>query len=245
MTNHTPQVGESILIVDDNADARRLLTLVLKPEGHRLLVARDGREALHIVERVAGLSLVLLDIMMPGTDGLEVCRCIRRRETDSYLPIILVSALSDQAHIVNGLAAGADDYITKPLAQTEVIARVRAALRLKRALDALLDARELAAVGAIAVTLGHEINNPLTTVLGNIELVLRNACLDEATHRKLGAAYEGSVRIRQLVKRLTRIEKVVTKSYVGSVEMLDIDSSCRPESEPSPATSDCAKSHDP
>ena len=232
MTSPAPRAQATILIADDNADVRRLLTLLLKPEGHRLLVARDGQEALGIVERVPDLSLVILDIMMPGMDGLEVSRRIRRRESRSYLPIILASALCDEAHIVEGLAAGADDYVTKPFVQTEVLARVHTALRLKRALDGLLDARELAAVGAMAVTLGHEINNPLTTVVGNLGLVLRQGVPGERPRRKLAAALEAAERIRELVKRLTAINRVVTTTYIDTVRMLDIDASCAEEPKP-------------
>jgi len=259
----------SILIADDNADARRLLVLLLQSEGHRLLVARDGPEALRIAERAPDLALILLDVMMPGLDGFEVCRRLRAREANrnqrpeaggtrpeesssavfpsplasrpsppSYIPIILATALNDQAHLAEGLAAGADDYVTKPIVQAEVLARVRAALRLKRTTDELLAARELAAVGAMAVTLGHEINNPLSTVVGNLELLLQREHLEEKGLRRLQAAHEASLRIRELVQRLVSIQRVVITSYVGSARMLDIDHSCLsadPPSPPSPA----------
>ena len=215
----------SILIVDDNADARRLLALLLEPEGHRLLLARDGAEALQIAEAVPDLALAVLDVMMPGMDGFEVCRRLRLRTTGRYLPIILATALSDEAHITQGLAAGADDYVTKPLKQAEVLARVRAALRLKRATDELLDARELAAVGAMAVTLGHEINNPLAIVVGNLELVLTKGTPPDGDRCRLQAAYDGAVRIRELVRRLVNIRQVVLTKYLGSVDMIDVASS--------------------
>jgi len=218
----------SILIADDNADARRLLSVLLRPEGHRLLVACDGREALRIAERAPDLALILLDVMMPGLDGLEVCRRLRARETDHYVPIILATALHEASDLAEGLAAGADDYVTKPLVQAEVLARVRAALRLKRTTDELLEARALAAVGALAVTLGHEINNPLTTVVGNLELTLQAGGLDERTHRRLQAAHVASLRIHELVQRLVNIQRVVTTQYIDSIKMLDIESSCPP-----------------
>ncbi|MBL7222917.1 MAG: response regulator [Candidatus Brocadiae bacterium] len=231
-----PQPPASILNVDDNADARRLLSLLLQSEGYRLLVARDGREALRIVERVPDLALVVLDIMMPGIDGLEVCRRIRRRAEERYLPVILATALTDCDHIVEGLAAGADDYVSKPFAQNEVLARVRNALRLKRATDQLLEARELAAVGLMTVTLAHEINNPLTTVIGNLDLVLRKGVDNEKAHRRLAAALEAANRIHELVQRLIGIKKCVSTSYIDSVRMLDIDASCAADEPGPPAT---------
>ena len=232
-----PQTAPSILIVDDNAEARRLLSLLLQAEGYHLLVARDGHEALRIVDRVPDLALVVLDVMMPGIDGLEVCRRIRRRDDRRYLPVILATALSDPEQVVSGLAAGADDYVTKPFAEAEVLARVRAALRLKRASDALVEAHELATAGAMAVTLGHEINNPLTTVIGNLELALHNEGLDERSQRRLAAALEAANSIRELVHRLVSIKQVITTAYIDSVRMLDLDASCPPSQHHQPASS--------
>jgi len=210
-----------ILIADDNPDSRRLLALLLKPEGHHLLLAADGQEALRVVDATPDLSLVLLDVMMPGMDGLEVCRQIRSRK--GYVPIILVTALSDEGNVSAGLAAGADDYVTKPLNHTQVLARVRAALRLKGALDQLVESSELAAVAAMQVTLAHEINNPLAIAQGNIELLLNSTPPDHPNHDRLKAAFEACVRIRELVQRLVEMKKVVTKTYLGSVRMLNVD----------------------
>jgi len=226
MTSGEPGGKASILIVDDNATTRRLLAELLGAEGYRLLIARAGAEALRIVEQVAGIALIILDIMMPGMDGLEVCRRLRSRRSNRYVPIILATALDSEAHLAEGLAAGADDYVTKPFNQTEILARVRAALRLKRAMDELLDARELAAVGAIAVLLGHEINNPLAIVSGNLELVLRTGGVAGEQFHRLQAAREAAIRIRGLVQRLVRIRRVAITRYIGSVPMLDLDRSC-------------------
>lgn len=226
MSSPASETQGSILIVDDNPVARKLLTLLLKSEGHRLLIARDGPEALRIAEEVPDLALVLLDVMMPGMDGLEVCRRLRALAGESYVPIIFATALDDEAHVVEGLAAGANDYVTKPLKQAEVLARVRTALRLKRALDELLGARELAAIGAMAVTLGHEINNPLTILMGNLELLLRSSDWEGKALRRLQDARAAATRVQELVRRLTRIKKVTTTSYVGSVQMLDLERSC-------------------
>jgi len=235
-----PQTAPSILIVDDNAEARRLLSLLLQAEGYHLLVARDGHEALRIVDRVPDLALVVLDVMMPGMDGLEVCRRIRKRDDGRYLPVILTTALSEPEQVASGLAAGADDYVSKPFAEAEVLARVRATLRVKRASDALVEAHKLATAGAMAVTLGHEINNPLTTVIGNLELALHNEALDERSQRNLAAALEAANSIRELVRRLVSIKQVVTTDYIDSVRMLDLDASC-PPSQPHPPASPAAE----
>lgn len=114
-----------ILIVDDDAEIRKVLGIYLENEGYEILKAKNGDEALkHITENE--VALVLLDIMMPGMNGTEVCMKIRE---DSIMPIIFLSAKSEDLDKIQGLACGADDYITKPFNAMELIARVKSQLR--------------------------------------------------------------------------------------------------------------------
>ncbi len=115
-----------ILVVDDERAIRRLLRLYLTEAGYTVTDAADGGSALEQV-RQGGIDLVLLDLMLPGIDGLDVCR--RLREFNGYIPIIMVTARDDEASRVAGLELGADDYVTKPFSGREVVARVRAVLR--------------------------------------------------------------------------------------------------------------------
>jgi DNA-binding response OmpR family regulator len=114
-----------VLVVDDERAIRRLLRLYLTDAGYTVAEAADGEAALDQVGR-GGIDLVLLDVMLPGMDGYEVCR--RLRETDS-VPVIMVTARSDEAHRVTGLELGADDYVVKPFSPVEVVARVKAVMR--------------------------------------------------------------------------------------------------------------------
>ena len=116
---------DTILICDDESDIRRILNIYLSGEGYRILEAEDGQRALELMERES-VQLVLMDIMMPVMDGVEATR--RLRETSS-VPVILLTAKSEDADKILGLNIGADDYITKPFNPLEVIARVRAQLR--------------------------------------------------------------------------------------------------------------------
>ena len=119
---------ESILVVEDEKDIRELLKYNLEKEGYQVFGAATGEEALRAI-RDRRLDLILLDLMLPGIDGLEVCRRIKGEAQTQHLPIIMLTAKGEEADIVTGLELGADDYITKPFSPRVLLARVRAALR--------------------------------------------------------------------------------------------------------------------
>ncbi len=116
-----------ILVVDDERAVRDSLRRALELEGYQIELAVDGREALQRLENEAQPDAVVLDVLMPGVDGLEVCR--RIRATGSSVPVLMLTARDAVENRVEGLDAGADDYVTKPFALEELLARVRALLR--------------------------------------------------------------------------------------------------------------------
>jgi DNA-binding response OmpR family regulator len=118
----------TVLIVDDDPRIRELVRLYLARDGHRTLEAEDGPSALEVA-RSRHCDLVLLDVMLPGLDGLEVCRQLRE---ESAMPIVLLTARSGDADKIVGLDIGADDYVVKPFSPRELMARVRAQLRRHR-----------------------------------------------------------------------------------------------------------------
>jgi DNA-binding response OmpR family regulator len=115
----------TVLVVDDEPIVREVVVRYLEREGFRTLEAGDGERARELLERES-LSLVVLDLMLPGTDGLELCRWIR---SSSELPVIMLTARGEEADRVVGLELGADDYVTKPFSPRELTARVRSVLR--------------------------------------------------------------------------------------------------------------------
>ncbi len=128
---HDAGVATRILTVEDDERIRTAVKLALEDEGWKVEEASTGEEALERF-RQAPTDVVLIDIMLPGVDGFEVCRQVRR---DSDVPIIMVTARDDTHDIVAGLEAGADDYLTKPFAPKELSARIRALLRRVRTTD--------------------------------------------------------------------------------------------------------------
>ena len=125
-----------ILVVDDIPTNVRLLEAKLTAEYYDVIGAHDGRDALRIAEREAP-DLVLLDVMMPGMDGFEVCRQLKSNPATRHLPVVMVTALSDVSDRVKGLEAGADDFLSKPVNDVALFARVRSLVRLKLMMDEL------------------------------------------------------------------------------------------------------------
>ncbi|NUU61973.1 response regulator transcription factor [Paenibacillus agri] len=115
-----------ILIADDDANIRKLMSLFLRKEGFEIKEANDGAKALSIVEN-SRVDLVILDIMMPGLDGWDLCREIRRQ--DANLPLLMVTAKAESAHKVKGFQLGTDDYLSKPFDPLELVLRVKALLK--------------------------------------------------------------------------------------------------------------------
>mgnify|MGYP004531962403 FL=1 len=147
-----------ILVVDDNEQIVDILSQYIKKEGWPMLAAKTGEEALSMFN-AAEPSLILLDIMLPGMDGLEVCRCIRRV---SSVPILMITARDEDTDRILGLDIGADDYIVKPFSPGEVMARIRAVLRRIPAAEE----KEMLVIGELSIHLpslsvtlsGHKLN---------------------------------------------------------------------------------------
>ena len=119
---------ETILVVEDEEDIRELIRYNLEKEGYRIREAGTGEEALSTIHDNLP-SLVLLDLMLPELDGLEVCKRIKQESVARHVPIVMLTAKGEESDIVAGLEVGADDYITKPFSPRVLVARVRAVLR--------------------------------------------------------------------------------------------------------------------
>ncbi len=189
----SPSGSPRILIVDDNPTNLKVLSDALRDQGWITLVATDGESALEQIE-YALPDLILLDVMMPGIDGFETCRKLKSNPKTQRLPIIFMTALSDTLDKVKGLELGAVDYITKPFQHEEVLARVKLHLnlfylntrleqrviertqeleasfnQLKTAQLQLIQSEKMSVLGQLVSGIGHEINNPIGCINGNIK----------------------------------------------------------------------------
>lgn len=161
---------ETILIVDDTPANISVLVDALADTGHQLLVAEDGEDALEQTTHTAP-DLILLDVMMPGIDGYETCRRLKARADMRDIPVIFMTALHDTAEKVKAFAAGAVDYITKPIQHEEALARIQAHITLRRLRREL--ERELAIKERFMRIAAHDLRNPLCLILISGEMARR------------------------------------------------------------------------
>jgi putative two-component system response regulator len=147
----------TVLVADDTESVRALFSQLLAFEGYNVIVARDGDEALAEAQRQRP-DVLLLDVRMPGLDGLEVCRQVKASPEMRLTPVILVTGIADMNDRIEGIEAGADDFLTKPVNASELRARVRALSRMKQLIDEL-DSAE-AAFMTLALTI--EARDPST-----------------------------------------------------------------------------------
>src|SRR5258708_15107691 len=153
----TPVMSHRILVADDDASSRTLLVDILEGEGHQVLVAADGHEALKIFHENL-IDLALLDVMMPGQTGFSICRQVKGHRETRLIPVVLVTGLASVSDRVLGIEVGADDFLSKPIRREELMARVRSLLRLRDYVNQLEEAETV----LFALALGIEAKDPYT-----------------------------------------------------------------------------------
>lgn len=217
-----------ILLADDDDVARTLLAAVISDLGHEPVIAEDGKDAWDNFQREPA-PLVLLDINMPGLDGLSVCRLIREHHAGRDTFVVIVTARDAREDLAAVLEAGADDYVTKPSSPENLRARLEIAQQrivqnaARRAAESeLARARWLAGIGETTIALEHEINNPLSALLGNAELLLMEKGLTEEQEQQVKVIREQATRIADVVRRLARLKNPRSVEYLTGSKMLDL-----------------------
>ncbi len=206
-TKHKPK----ILVVDDQPINIKLLQRKLERQGMDVAVAYSGRECLDIVGETKP-ELILLDIMMPEIDGIETCQQLKANPETESIPIIFITAKASKEGKLEGLDAGAVDYITKPIDLDETLARVRTQLRLQEIFrenielqERLGDARRAAAVGAITQGIAHNLNNLLGVVVGYLDLIKNGYDSPDMIKRSVGLMDHAITRMVKIIQQLSKI----------------------------------------
>ncbi|NJR64953.1 MAG: hybrid sensor histidine kinase/response regulator, partial [Leptolyngbyaceae cyanobacterium CRU_2_3] len=164
--------------IDDQINGFRVIKALLNQEGYNLVYMASGKESLNQLAAIAP-DVILLDVMMPDMDGIEVCRHIKSNPAWQAIPVIIVTALASKEDLVCALAAGADDFITKPVNGLELRARVSSMLRIKQQYDALKATLLLRETMSNMIV--HDLRNPIATIMLSAELLL----LDDFQGKKL------------------------------------------------------------
>ncbi|MCR4406484.1 MAG: response regulator [Anaerolineae bacterium] len=213
--------GFHILIVEDEQDTAEYMSTLLEIRGYTTSWAYSGTEALEMLDRACRqedgshpIHLVILDVRLPDLDGYEVCRRIKNDEALKHVSVIMVTALHSTSDKTKGLDLGADDYITKPFQPEELLARVRAVLRVRqmerearqRAIELeqsqaqLIQVEKLAAMGRLAASIAHELNNPLQAIQNCLHLVLKRPLPEPKRRQYLEMAQEEVERLIRIVQ---------------------------------------------
>jgi len=227
---------KKILIVDDNEYNLEVLEAHISTDGYEALMAEDGYEALQLVE-LEKPDLILLDIMMPGMDGYEVCKRLKKDRSTEAIPVIMVTVLEDDAeNRIKSIESGADDFIQKPVNRVELLARVRSLLRIKSLRDELerknqelgIKNRDLIKANQLREDLTnlivHDMKNPLAQIQGTLQLLQRyNNGTVEKNGRYLSWIAHSTDRLFSMVSDLLDISKFEEGEFSLKSEPISIN----------------------
>ncbi len=215
-----------ILVIDDLPENVFMLQDRLEHEGYEILTAYDGKSGIEKAQTELP-DLILLDVMMPGINGIEVCKTLVNNNKTSDIPIILVTAKTGAEDTKEGLDAGAYDYIKKPFNKIELLARVKSALKLSEANKLLLLTEKRSTFFATVVTTNHKIKQPLTLLSLSSAAIKRELTKDEISKDvltdKLKYIDAAVKEITDVLDQLNSIREPVLSDYTNDIKMIKMD----------------------
>ncbi|MCP5064230.1 MAG: response regulator [Ignavibacteriae bacterium] len=213
---------DKILVVEDESDSRFLFERLLTKNGYTVEIAEDGEAALSIIEKF-NPKVILADWTMPKMNGVELCNIIKKKDETKLIYFILLTGRTSLKDRVEGLDIGADDYLVKPIENQELLARIRAGLRIHNLQNELKNIEHNKAVVELACTIGHKINNPLSSLKMSIDTLKTEIdSSNESTNEDLFIIDESLKRIQEFVKALQKLQSAELMDYALDNKMLNI-----------------------
>lgn len=214
-------LGGTVLVVDDSVHVRTVLSRRLSAAGCRTEAAADGLAALEAA-RALRPDVIVSDWMMPGLDGAALCAAVRAEPALAGCFFIMLTAKETRDDRLGALEAGADDFLVKPWDDLELLARIRSGLRIRRMQREIEETGKRDTLAKLAAALGHEINNSLTSLIGELQLARLAQGLPEEVSEAIDRALEEGRRIADVVARLRSLRVEDTTPYLPGVPMFDL-----------------------
>ena len=214
---------DRVLIVEDEPDTLFILTKLLEKNDYEVASAKNGKEALEIIDDF-NPHVVLADWTMPEMDGIELCNRLKSNEKYKLLYYIILTARTSLRDRVKGLDIGADDFLLKPTENQELLARIRSGVRIYKLQNELKNIEHSKALIEMACTLGHRMNNPLSSLtmsLKNLEDELNNDT-KKVVQEDLDLINESIERMKSLINNLTNLQNAETIEYSDDSKMLKL-----------------------
>jgi DNA-binding response OmpR family regulator len=221
----------TILLIDDDLSYLELTTMMLTLEGHRVLTATDGRLGWQIIEKEKPM-VVLLDWNLPEVSGINLLKLLQEKEQQFRPYVIMITARSQMQYKIEGMEAGADDYLVKPFDKKELLARLNVGLRTMQLQKTVAEQARQKAVIEMAVAVAHEIANPLATAFLLHQRLYKSAALQDNPNLREDLELIGKQlqRIELLVRKAQSIETVVSVPYAQNITMIDLHHNEDPQS---------------
>lgn len=215
--------SNKILIVEDEKDTLFILEKLLLKNDYQVFTATNGQEALEVLEEVIP-DVIFADWTMPVMDGLELCRNVKGSEKYKQIYYIILTARASLKDRVTGLDVGADDFLVKPVQNQEILARIRSGIRIHNLQNELKNIEHDRALLEMAATIGHKINNPLSSLLMSIKnLDFELKSMDKNFDDDFLVIQKSIERIQKLANDLSQIKKPEIIDYTSDSKMLKLD----------------------
>ncbi len=213
---------QNILIVDDAPANLRVLVEMLM-ESYEISVSTNGPEAVEIATSKNIPNLILLDIVMPEMDGYEVCSILRENSKTKDIPVIFVTANTDDDTLQAAFDSGGTDYVRKPVNRIELLARIKSALTQQELTRKLVEEEKLEGVLEMAGAVCHELNQPMQAISGFSQLLAMEMVENDPKYEYVTIIKNQIDKMGEITKKLMRITKYETVDYIESTKIIDIN----------------------